>query len=431
MAGGADRGATTIFALASGRPPAAIAIVRCSGPEAHRAAQRIAGPLPEARCALLRELRDPGDGRLLDRALLIRFDGPHSSTGEDLVEFHCHGGRAVVDALLGALESIAGLRLAEPGEFTRRAFANGRIDLTEAEGLADLLEAETESQRRSALAMAGGALRRQIEQWRVRLVELSARAELAIDYDEEEEAALQLAESIAEDCARLAAELSAWLERPRAELLRRGLRVVVAGPANAGKSSLVNALAGDDRIIVSPFPGTTRDVVEVPLALHGLPLLIADTAGQRATDDPVEELGVARARAQVEIADILLWLGPPCAAPEHPARLIIHSKVDIDPDGTGADICLSSITRQGIDELEARLVQAARSLLPPDDLPALNRRQAMLLGRARDVLGARNSDLVLVAEALRQARGSFDALTGRAGIEDVLDALFARFCLGK
>src|SRR3954468_9422646 len=316
--------ADTIFALSSGRPPAAISVIRLSGPKAHDAGVRIAGSLPEARTAAVRELRHPGNGELLDEALVLRFDSPASSTGEDSVEFQCHGGRAVVEAMLSALAGIDGLREAEPGEFTRRAFENGRIDLTEAEGLADLIEAETESQRKAALALAEGGLRKQLAEWQERLLALSAAAERAIDYDEDDGA---VDPSLLAGVAALAAELDQWLDRPRTEPLKDGVRVVVAGLPNAGKSSLVNAIAGSERAIVTDVPGTTRDHIEVPLAVAGLPILLTDTAGLRTTKDTVEAIGVERANQLVAAADILLWLGEPNAAP--PGAILVHAKADV------------------------------------------------------------------------------------------------------
>jgi tRNA modification GTPase len=423
----------TIFALASGRPPAAIAVIRVSGPRAHAAGEAIAGPLPRPRAASLRELRHPATGSLLDHGLVVRFDGPASSTGENVVEFHVHGGRAVGDAMLDALASLDGLRPASPGEFTRRAFDNGRIDLTEAEGLADLVEAETESQRRAALAVAEGGLRRQIEQWQERLLGLSARAERAIDYDEDDQPGVDPA--FCRDCGALALELAEWLARPRIEPLKDGLRVVVAGPPNAGKSSLVNAIAGTDRAIVTDIPGTTRDHIEVPLALAGIPVLLTDTAGLRATDEMVERIGVERSRKLAEGADILLWLGEPGAAPAHPRLIQVHARCDL-PDralAPAGSLAVSAVTGEGLGPLLERVGEIAASLVPGEDSLALNRRQAAHLEEAREALAeiGPETDIVTGAEAVRLARNAFDRLTGRAGIEDVLDALFSRFCLGK
>jgi len=424
----------TIFALSSGSPPAAVAIVRSSGPQAFAAGEAIAGPLPPPRQAALRELTDPRSGERIDEALVLRFSAPASATGEDIVEYQCHGGRAVVNALLDALASLPGMRLAQPGEFTRRAFANGRIDLTEAEGLADLLEAETESQRRAALLMAEGGLRRRVEDWRARLVELSARAEAAIDYadDTEETGADEAALAMA--AAELAKELGSWLDRPRAEALKQGIRVVVAGPPNAGKSSLVNVLVGSEKAIVTDIAGTTRDVIEVPVAIAGVPLLLVDTAGLRLSDDKVEAIGVARAEGQVQRADILLWLGEPGQAPRHSGTILVHAQADRPerrqaPEGS---LAVSAVTGEGLGELGARIIAEARARLPAEGEMALNRRQALEVGQAIDALQqARGENLVLIADALRQARAAFDRLSGRAAVEDVLDALFGRFCLGK
>jgi tRNA modification GTPase len=422
----------TIFALSSGRPPAAVSVIRVSGPDAHEAARRIAGTLPEARTAAVRELRRPGTGELLDEALVLRFDGPASATGEDVVEFQCHGGRAVVDSILSALGSVGDLREAQPGEFTRRAFENGRIDLTEAEGLADLIEAETDSQRKAALAMAEGGLRKQIDSWRQQLLDLSAHAEQAIDYDEDD---LGTDPQLAQSCKALAAELQEWLDRPRAEPLKDGVRVVVAGPPHAGKSSLINSIAGEERAIVTDIPGTTRDHIEVPIAISGVPILLTDTAGLRDTADVVEAMGVARASALVQAADVLLWLGQPEDAPAHARLIKVHAKSDL-PDRAAApagSLPVSARTGSGLTPLLERAVDLARQVLPDEGAIALNRRQSTHLEEAADALrgAADATELILTAEQLRRARGAFDRLTGRAGVEDLLDALFGRFCLGK
>jgi tRNA modification GTPase len=420
----------TIFALSSGRPPAAISVIRVSGPRAHEAGQSLAGSLPKARTAAVRELRHPRTADLLDEALVLRFDGPASSTGEDVVELHCHGGHAIVAALLGALAGIDGLRQAEPGEFTRRAFDNGRIDLTEAEGLADLIAAETESQRKAALAMLEGGLSKQIEIWREALVGLSARAEQAIDYDENDDG---IDPALLRDCAALAGELGLWLERPTAERLKDGILVVVAGPPNAGKSSLVNALAGEERAIVTAVPGTTRDHIEVPLALGGVPLRLTDTAGLRQTDDVVEAIGVERSERLIERADILVWLGAEQPAPAHPRQIQVCAKCDLEDCRRDVGLPVSSVTGEGLANLAGEIERVARALLPGEDVVALNRRQAAHLAEAHAALAAAAGarELVLLAEDLRHARVAFDRLTGRAGVEDVLDALFGRFCLGK
>jgi tRNA modification GTPase len=422
----------TIFALSSGRPPAAVSVIRVSGPHAHRAACELSGGLPEPRRAALRTLR-AADGAVLDDALVLRFDAPASSTGEDVVEIQCHGGRAVVEAILEALGRINGLRSAKPGEFTRRAFENGRIDLTEAEGLADLIEAETEAQRRAALALAEGGLRRQVEEWQDRVLGLSARAEAAIDYAEEDDVGAD--PNLARDCAALARDLGEWLDRPRVEPLKDGVRVVVAGPPNAGKSSLVNAIAGAEKAIVTDIPGTTRDHIEVPLALDGVPILLTDTAGIRDTDEPVERIGVERARSLAERADVLLWLGEPEDAPEHPRLIRVHPRCDMPgrEEPPAESIAVSSVTAEGLNQLLALAADAVRSMIPGEDALALNRRQAAHLADACKALqlAAQAEDLALVADSLRSARAAFDRLTGRAGVEDVLDALFGRFCLGK
>lgn len=388
--------------------------------------------LPPARQAVLRSLKHPATGEPLDTALILRFDGPHSATGEDIVEYQCHGGRAVVAAVLAAVTSWPQVRLAEPGEFTRRALAHGLIDLTEAEGLADLLEAETEIQRRAALALAGGALSRQIEAWQGRVLAMSAQAEAAIDYvGDEDETAVDL-ELLRSEAAALAGELDAWLARPRAELLKGGVRVVVAGPPNAGKSSLINALVGYDRAIVTPVAGTTRDSIEVPLAVSGIPLTLVDTAGLRETADLVELVGIERTAAEMQRAEILLWLGDPSDAPAHVHIITIHPKADLSRPSQRVELVVSAMSGEGLAELLVRVCALAQSLLPAAaDGPSLNARHAQLLDQTASLLRALPESLVLIADSFRAARHLFDRLTGSAGVEDAIDLLFTRFCLGK
>jgi len=422
--------ADTIVALSSGRPPAAIAVVRTSGPAALAAAKRLAGSLARPRQAALRQLTHPQDGSLLDEALVVFFPAPNSSTGEDIVEYQCHGGRATIDSLINALLAEPGVRLAEPGEFTRRALANGRIDLTEAEGLADLLTAETELQRRSAMARAGGALRARLDDWRERLLALSARAEVAIDYADEEDGTADA--TLSPGIQDLAAEMAELVAAPRVEPLRDGVRVVVAGPPNAGKSSIVNALAQSERAIVTPIAGTTRDVIEVPLAIGGIPFVLVDTAGLRESEDVVETIGVDRARYEAGRADLLLWLGPPAEAPDHRGLIPVSAKADLGLS-QGDGLRVSAVTGEGLSALTQCLIDGASHLLPKGDELALDRRQHDLLAEAQAALGRAGmlKDPVLVAEELRTARLAIDRISGRAGVEDLLDALFGRFCLGK
>jgi len=378
-------------------------------------------------------LRAPATGELLDHALVLRFDSPASATGENVVEYQCHGGRAVIAAVLATLAAMPGMRAAEPGEFTRRAFANGRIDLTEAEGLADLLEAETESQRRAALRTADGGLRHQVETWREQIVMLSARAEAAIDYVGDEETGAD-SDALAKGAMALADELATWLARPRIETLKDGIRVVAAGPPNAGKSSLINALSQAERAIVTDVAGTTRDVIEVPVAIGGVPFVLVDTAGIRASGDEVERIGVARAEAEAERADVLLWLGEPGAAPAHPSLLLLHPRCDVAgrTNAPAGSVAVSAATGEGLGDLTNLLMARASALLPGADVVALNRRQASALESAHAALvDTATGAIEIIADALRRAQDSLDRVTGRSGVEDMLDALFGRFCLGK
>ena len=421
----------TIYALSSGALPAAIAIVRLSGLRAEAAAERLAGPLPEPRQASLRRLR-AADGSVIDEALLLRFAAPTTATGEPLIEFHLHGGRAVVARLLAELSAMDGLREASPGEFTRRALINGRLDLTQAEGLADLLGAETEWQRRAAMESAGGNLRRLVEEWRKQLVQLSAEAEAAIDYvGDEDETAIDLA-GLWERSAELVRLWRGCLAQPPAELLEQGVRIVLAGPPNSGKSSLFNALVGSERAIVTPIAGTTRDLIKARLDLDGMPVTLVDTAGLHDSSDEVERIGISRAEQALAEADILLWLGDPDDAPNLASRLLVHARADQRGPAPAGSIATSVLAKGGLDELRSRLGQQVRNLLPPVDRASLNRRQRQALGEAADILSLTpGDDLLLMAEALRQALASLDRLTGRQSTEEVLDALFGRFCLGK
>lgn len=382
----------TIYALSSGALPAAIAIVRLSGPQADAAAARLCGSLPEPRQASLRRLVT-ADGSLIDEALLLRFAGSRTATGEPLVELHLHGGRAVVARLLAELATISGLREAEPGEFTRRALLNGRLDLTQAEGLADLLGAETEWQRRAAIESAGGALRRRIEEWRERLVLLSAQAEAAIDYvGDEDETALDFLQ-LQQQLGALEREWEDWLVQPPTELLGEGLKIVLAGPPNSGKSSLFNALIGSEKAIVTPIAGTTRDVLEARLELDGIPLLLLDTAGLRDGADEVERFGVVRAQRAVATADLLLWLGNPLAAPAHPSLLLVHSRADERGPAPQGSISVTVRHPEGLQLLRAELKARAAALLPAPDRAALNRRQRIELRNALEALASGKSTL--------------------------------------
>jgi len=425
--------AETIFALSSGAPPAGVAVVRISGAAAGGALDSLTGRArPAARRSVLRTLRDPVTSEPLDRALVLWLPGPGSATGEDMAELHLHGGRAVTRSVLDVLASLPGLRSAEAGEFTRRAFANGRIDLNEAEALADLLTAETDAQRRNAMLLAGGALSRAIEGWRERLLMLSARIEAVLDFDDEEDVT-PIDAGFADDLRHLAADVARWRSAPPAERLRDGIRVVLAGPPNSGKSSLINALSGREVAIVTPVAGTTRDLIEVPLAIGGIPFLLIDTAGlHERPDDEVEAIGIGRAAAAIAAADILLWLGPAADAPAGALR--IGAQADrLSHDHAGVDIVLSAVSGEGMAMLREQLLARAAALLPGEGEAALSERQRLALARLGDALGLAmaEGDPLLVGEALRLGRAALDALTGRAGTEDLLDGLFGRFCIGK
>ncbi|WP_066805183.1 tRNA uridine-5-carboxymethylaminomethyl(34) synthesis GTPase MnmE [Sphingomonas asaccharolytica] len=425
---------STIFAPSSGLPPAAIAVIRVSGPQAFAAARALAGDLPVPREARLRTLRDPVSGDHLDSALVLVFPAPNTATGEDLVELHVHGGRAVVAAVEAALGRQPGLRRAEPGEFTRRALTNSRIDLAEAEGLGDLLSAETELQRRAALAMADGTLSRQIANWRAALLGLAARLEASLDFSDEADVDAVLLDGIRSEARAVASEIEAALSAPAVDRLRDGIRVVLAGPPNSGKSTLLNALARREAAIVSPIAGTTRDRIEVPVSRAGIPFVLTDTAGLReSAGDAIEAIGIDRAGQAIAGADLVLWLGD--GAPPEKRMLWLHARADMAGREDVPDSVVLAVSAEsgfGIEQLWELLVGRSSALIPGASDMALNQRQRAHCREAREALGDMGApDELVVADALRRANVALARITGDVGIEAMLDALFSRFCIGK
>jgi tRNA modification GTPase len=392
----------------------------------------LAGRLPQPRRAALRVLRR-ADGGILDRALVLVFPGPASATGEDLVEFHCHGGRAVVDAVEDTLASMPGLRRAEPGEFTRRALINGRIDLAEAEGLADLLAAETERQRIAALSGAEGRVSAQVRAWLDRVAGVAAHVEAALDFADEDDVVQTgggLADAQAE-AERLAAEMRRVLDQPPVERLRDGIRVVIGGPPNSGKSTLINLLADRDVAIVSPVSGTTRDRIEAPVTRGGLPFVLTDTAGLTESEDTVEAIGVSRAAESIRAADLLIWLGD-----EQPDRdaIWVHSRADLPGRAEAPstrDLSISSAWPGSIEALWQCVVARAELLVPSVDALSLSRQQREQCRNAAEHLVHNSGDALIFAEHLRLARHSLASILGIDAGEHLLDTLFARFCVGK
>lgn len=428
----------TIFALSSGRVPSGVAVVRISGPEAGAAALALSGTLPPPRVARYATLRHPATGEELDRGLVLFFPGPASATGEDVVELHLHGGRAVVAAVLRSLGALPGLKPAEAGAFTRRAHANGKLDLAEVEGLADLIAAETEAQRRQALALASGALSRRVAMWREGLVSALALLEAAMDFSDEAD--------VAEDVAQQAVDLIGSLHRrmtealadaARGERVRDGLVVAIAGPPNAGKSSLLNRLAGREAAIVSPMAGTTRDVLEVHLELAGQAVTLLDTAGLREASDAVEAEGVRRALARAEAADAVLWLSDQGASPPASLASAIRVRTKIDQGGRVPEgvIGLSTVTGDGIETLVAAITARAETLCGREPALVTRERQRLALETAarhlERALGEFGGHEELRAEDVRLAVRALDQTIGRVDVEDVLDALFGTFCIGK
>lgn len=437
----------TIFALSSGRAPSAIAIIRVSGAQTRIAVERLCGNLPAPRIARLATLRDL-DGGAIDESVTLWFPGPHSATGEDVAEFHVHGGRAVIAAMFDALGSIDGLRPAEPGEFTRRAFENGKLDLTEAEGLDDLIHADTDRQRRQALRHLKGLLGAKAESWRQQIIEASALIEAGIDFSDEGDVSAELVAPALRKIAALKSEIEETLAASaQSERLREGLTVAIAGPPNAGKSTLLNRLARREAAIVSPHAGTTRDVIEVHLDLDGYPVTLIDTAGVRDTHDPVEQEGVRRARDRARTSDLVLWLVdandmsalPPNNESDHAPLWIVRNKVDlVDGNGKGAaaQFDISAAQGDGVPELVTALVSYAQDYFGAGEMALVSRaRHRTLLRETADALeragrSAGQGD-ELLAEELRIAIHSLGRLTGRVDVEDILDVIFREFCIGK
>ncbi len=432
----------TIAALATGRPPAAIAVIRVSGSNAFAALAALTGaPLPPPRRMALHMLRDPRSGQILDHALIVGFPGPASASGEDLAEFHLHGGSAVIAGVLDALLALPGIRLAEPGEFTRRAFANGRLDLAEVEGLADLVAAETAAQRDQALLLSGGALGRAAVVWRLRCIEILAEAEASLDFAEDEsDVAERLQERAAADMLALAAEIDALLDdAQRGRRLREGLSIAIIGPPNAGKSSLLNALSATDAAIVTAIPGTTRDPVEVALDLGGVAAVLVDTAGLRDTNDPVEAEGIRRARLRAAQADLVLQLigaDGPGLADESVSGVIVVNKVDLGvPRWAPPGAHLVSTTEgRGIAALRQFLATWANDIVRPGEPALLShaRHREAFADAAKSLCDAATQrDAVLRAESLRLSARALGRIAGRVDVEDVLDRIFSQFCIGK
>lgn len=440
---------TTIYALATAPGRSGVAVVRISGPAAGSALAALTGrSLPDPRRAVLTKLRDPGTGDALDDALVLRFTAPASFTGEDVVELHLHGGRAVVTGVIEALATLPGLRLAEPGEFTRRAFENGKLDLTEAEAVADLIDAETTAQRRQALRQMEGALGRLYDGWRERLTRALAHIEADIDFAEDDLPG-GVADAVRPVIAGLAGEIAAHLDDGgRGERLREGLHIAIVGAPNAGKSSLLNALARRDAAIVSARAGTTRDIIEVHLDLGGYPVVLADTAGLReAAADEVEEEGIRRARDRAARADVKVAVFDATILPDlDPATLdlidrdtvVVFNKSDLAPATDLrpdlSPIPVSAHTGAGLKVLEEKLTEFSADRLAIGSAPSLTRarHRAALTECRESLLRALEAPLPeLAAEDVRLASRALGRITGRVDVEDLLDVIFRDFCIGK
>ena len=452
MAGNMTESTQTIYALSSGRLPAAIAVVRISGPQAAQALLRLAGKMPQPRRAMFANLK-ARDGEVIDEALALWFPAPHSETGEDVVELQPHGSRAVIARLFDELSQIDDFRAAEPGEFSRRAFLNGKLDLTAAEGLLDLINADTEMQRKLGLRHLKGFLGTRAENWRRAIIEASALIEAGIDFADEGDVPDDLMGPAFVRIMQLRDEIAEALsQHAPVERLREGMVVAIAGPPNAGKSTLLNRLAKREAAIVSPYAGTTRDVIEVHLDLGGYPVTLLDMAGIRDTDDPIEQEGVKRARARAEDADLVLWLEPEMGdgthdiSPEALGRDVwrVMTKADLRSASDesswaaegGAAYRISALSGEGMETLIGALSREAMDFFEGVETSLITRqrhRDLLLAARAGldRALRAKSSGEEIVAEELRAAAFALGKLTGRVDVEDILDVVFRDFCIGK
>ena len=428
----------TIFAPATARGKAGIAVLRLSGPLAHGAVEALCGRVPAVQRASLRRL--VWQGSQLDEALVLLFEPGHSFTGEAMAELHLHGSIAVVAATLRALSALPGLRMAEPGEFTRRALENGRLDLTQVEGLADLVEAETEAQRKQALRVLSGAVGKRAEHWRKQLIRAAALLEATIDFVDED-VPIDVMPEVKGLLDGLLSDLRAEAEGVHfAERVRDGFEVAIVGPPNVGKSTLLNCLAGREAAITSEFAGTTRDIIEVRMDLGGLPVTLLDTAGLRQTDDVVENIGITRALARAETADMRLLLTvdgmPPMEFLPKPGDIVLLGKADLSVTHAQA-VSVSGKTGAGVTqllelisaELSGRMVGANTLTRERHRVGALEAISALEMAQVEIAAGSHRTELA--AENLRQAIRSLDVLVGRIGVETLLDEIFSSFCIGK
>ena len=443
--------ASTIFALSSAAGRAGIAVIRVSGPAAGLCLTRLTGALPETRRACVRVIRDPATAEAIDRALVLWLPAPGSVTGEDMAELHVHGGVAVIRGVFDALASLPGVRLADAGEFTRRAFENGKLDLTQVEGLADLIEAETLAQRRQALRQSDGHLSRIYAGWREDILNASALMEAAIDFSDEADVAIDAGRQASGIVAGVVAAVRQHLtDGHRGEIIRDGFQVVLSGPPNSGKSSLINSLARRDVAIVSAEAGTTRDVLDVRLDLDGLAVVVSDTAGLREARGAIEAEGIRRALSRARGADLIVWLvdaTAPDTTPPDAIRLgdvpvvVVANKIDIADPGwlqtlPRDGLQISAMTGAGIDALTQTISCIAREQIGANELAPLTQvrhRQALTVchqALAEFADGALLGDEIR-ADALRRAATALGRLTGRIDVEDVLGAIFGRFCIGK